>query len=57
MVDWVEKQHLRAIWAPSTFEREKVEDPAKYYEYTKYVLGAKDVPQFVREWGGAGVIY
>lgn len=61
------------LWIPGRFELKnniyersglpppsngkKVEDPAKYYEYTKYVLGPKDVPQFVREWGGAGVIY
>ena len=35
----------------------KVDDPGKYYEYTSRMLEAKDVPSFVLEWGGAGVIY
>lgn len=35
----------------------KVEDPGKYYTYKSSMLEAKDVPSFVLEWGGAGVIY
>ena len=35
----------------------KVDDPGKYYDYSSNVLETKDVPTFVLEWGGAGVIY